>query len=162
MSHNVAQVARIAGISGTSARVWSRKLAAVMSAGANPPAGQERRYSDDDAAILATARVMRADGRPWEEVIATIRAGDRIVPEAEPPAPVGPDSQLVALDWWDRVTSLHRAEVDRLQLQLTEAQDARIEAEREAARLAGILEAITETTTAAAERRPPRWQFWRK
>lgn len=126
--YTVSQAARIANISPSSVRLWVRELEAVLSAGANPPAGVERRFTADDVAALHTARVMRqADGADWTAIIAAVNAGQLILP---PPMPT---SDIV-----DTAGDAHRVAVmsgqlEELRRQLEAERAGRIDAERRAA-----------------------------
>ncbi|HSH01326.1 MAG TPA: MerR family transcriptional regulator [Anaerolineae bacterium] len=84
MKYTVKQTADMAGIASSTVRSWSRELKAVLSPTANPRRGRERRYTYEDAVILHTAKVMRAEGHEWTTILNSVQAGDRIPPPDSP------------------------------------------------------------------------------
>jgi DNA-binding transcriptional MerR regulator len=145
----------------TAVREWGKELESVLDDQANPDEGLVRRYSEDDVIKLHTAKVLRAEGNGWKEVIEAIEAGDKILPdsEIEPEKPPTDDTGLVSAEWWDRMTEPFKDHVATLEAQLVVSQAhldnerlARIESEVDAARMAGQLEAIY---------RRYWWQVWR-
>lgn len=58
-------------------RNWSSEFAPFLDAAANPPTGQRRRFTDNDAAVLALVASMRADDKPYEIIRAHLDAGER-------------------------------------------------------------------------------------
>lgn len=126
--YTVSQTARIANISPSSVRLWVKELEAVLSPGANPPAGVERRFTPDDCAALHTARVMRqADGAGWQAIIAAIRAGNLILP---PPMPAG---EIVDTAGEAHKLAVMSGQLEELRRQLEAERAGRIDAERRAA-----------------------------
>jgi len=160
--YKVKKASTIAGISPSAVRQWGKELESVLDDPANPKEpGAVRRYSEEDVIKLHTAKILRAEGQGWNEVIEAIESGDRLLPEPEiePESPAKKDSALIAADDWDRMTKPFRdhvatleAQLDISQAKLDDERQARLSAEVEAARAAGQLEAIY---------RRHWWQVWR-
>ena len=159
--YKVKKVSSIAGISPTAVREWGKELESVLDSQANPGPRKVRRYSEDDVIKLHTAKVQRAEGQGWQEIIEAIESGERILPEpgTEPESPPKKESALIAADDWDRMTKPFRDHVATLEAQLNISQVqldnerlARLEAEVDAARLSGQLEGLY---------RRHWWQVWR-
>lgn len=149
--YKVKKVSSIAGISPTAVREWGKELESVLDRPANPGQGVIRRYSEDDVVKLHTAKVLRAEGQGWNEVIEAIESGERILPEpgTEPESPPKKDTALIAADDWDRMTKPFRdhvatleAQLERSQEQLEEERYQRVKSETDAARLSGQLESV--------------------
>lgn len=100
--YSTAQAAKLAGVSEGTVRNYVRgAYAAHFSAGANPPAGQPRRLTDQDLALLAYIREQTAAGVPHDEIAAQIAAGELgsftwSAPEASPA------EEEEELDGWGR------------------------------------------------------------
>lgn len=164
------QAADLAGISPTSARVWGKQLVDFMSDSASPLPGRDRRYTEDDVAVLHTAKVMRSEGSNWDEITADLEAGNRILPPPQeaapeepkrPEEPAGAASQaLVPAEVWEMMIAPYREQVDDLKVQreelsgqLDEVQTALLEAEKRAA----AAEARAELLAAQEEERRRPW-----
>jgi DNA-binding transcriptional MerR regulator len=65
------------GVSANTIRNWTSEYALYLSAAANPPTGQRRRFTEDDAAALALVAKMRADDKALEVIRAHLDAGER-------------------------------------------------------------------------------------
>lgn len=65
------------GVQSNTIRQWSRTFADFLEPGANPPKGETRTYSDDDARVIALVAAMRQDHKPYESIRAALAAGDR-------------------------------------------------------------------------------------
>lgn len=146
MTYSVKQAGKAAGIAATTVRAWGKELADVLSDQATPPAGRERRFTDDDIAILHTAKILRAEGQEWSDIVEAISQGDRIEPvqdappfdeagEGEPPSA----GALVSAEWWDRMTQPFKdhvatleAQLDKTEAELDEERAARLDAEKRA------------------------------
>lgn len=166
----VTQAAKAAGISPSSVRGWGKTLAAVLSDSANPDPGIERRFTADDVIRLHTARVMRSDGKEWPEILAAIDAGNLILPADMPPqagqAPAAKErteeQQTALVTRLTATVARYEGELaatkDALQHardQLAEERAARIDAERQAAQLAGKLDALQEMQPPPDRRKAP-------
>lgn len=126
--YTVSQAGRIVGVSPSSIRLWVRELESVLSPGANPPAGVERRFSDGDVAALHTAKIMRqADGAGWTAIIAAVQAGQLILP---PPMPT---SDIVDTAGEAHRVAVMSGQLEELRRQLEAERAGRIDAERRAA-----------------------------
>lgn len=68
--------AGLLGISVSSLRAWCAQFADVLSAGAAPGPGVERKLSEQDIAILLRVKDLRAQGMATEEIKATLQATD--------------------------------------------------------------------------------------
>jgi DNA-binding transcriptional MerR regulator len=81
-------------VSANTIRNWSSEYAPYLSAAANPPTGERRRFTADDAAALALVATMRADDKPLEIIRAHLDAGERGTwpPDAPAAAQNGPES----------------------------------------------------------------------
>jgi DNA-binding transcriptional MerR regulator len=64
-------------VSANTIRNWSSEYAPYLSAAANPPTGERRRFTAEDAAALALVATMRADDKPLEIIRAHLDAGER-------------------------------------------------------------------------------------
>lgn len=65
--------AAIGNVSASTIRNWCKVYATLLSAGANPPTGTERRLTQQDVAILQQVKVLRDNRRSVEEIIATLQ-----------------------------------------------------------------------------------------
>jgi len=127
----VKKAADIVGIAPSTIRLWGKTLAAVLSDSANPPRGEERLYTDEDIIALHTAKVLREEKRSWDDVIASIMAGDVIMPASPQEgerAEAGSQSGLIAASDWDRYTAPFKDHIESLKGQLSKVED-RVEAE---------------------------------
>ena len=161
--HSVREAAERIGRSPSSVRNYSNQFADYMSQGGRE-AGENRLFSDQDLAVLATISALKKARKAPEEIKATLDADELVdLPPGEQKGAKSPDfggqeqmalvTQLtasVALFEGELKATKETLEVARLQLE-TE-RDARISAEKEASRLAGQLDNIY---------RQSWYQFWR-
>jgi DNA-binding transcriptional MerR regulator len=75
-------------VTSSTLRNWSAEFADYLSPQANPPKGQRRVYSDEDAAVLALVAIERSDKRPYAEIHAALADGAQV--EWTPPKQEGP------------------------------------------------------------------------
>jgi len=66
--------ALIPGVSASTIRNWCRDFAPMLSDGANPPTGRERRLTLDDIAKLQQVKALRDSGRRVEDIRALLQA----------------------------------------------------------------------------------------
>ncbi len=66
----------ITGISPQALRTYTRRYSRFLSLEATPDAGQERRFTEADLRTLKFAYSVTATGRPHEEAIARLQAGE--------------------------------------------------------------------------------------
>ena len=86
-TYSVTQVARFLDVSAGTVRTDGRDFSEFLSAAANPGHGQERRFNDDDLAVLQTVRVLRNQNRSLEEIIEELKKGTRLEPAEAPTEP---------------------------------------------------------------------------
>lgn len=84
-TYSVTQVARFLDVSVGTVRTDGRDFSEFLSAAANPGHGQERRFNDEDLAVLQTVRVLRNQNRSLEEIIDELKKGTRLEPAEAPP-----------------------------------------------------------------------------
>ena len=168
MAYSTSQAARLAKISATTVRVYTADYGDFFSQSSRPPKGYKRAYTDQDIALLLTIRRLKSEQKTEQAIIATLREGERdnfVPPESsqeDAPSQSAIVMQLTATvaKFEGELTAVKR-ENDRLIQQLQDERQARIEAEKQAANLAGKLDAIQtqeptpEPDTAPA--RPPSW-----
>lgn len=81
------QAAAIVGnVSASTVRNWCKVYAEVLSAGANPPTGTERRLTQEDVAILQQVKLLRDNRMPPNVIVATLQQA------ATTPAPLTIDA----------------------------------------------------------------------
>lgn len=116
-------IARLAQLSHTAVREWSKELAAVLSPEANPPPGTMRYFSMNDALVYNTARVMRMQGHGWGDVIASIKNGsyyeleeveEDTAVEEEAGEEATTTAGVVDVELYERITAPYRAHIDEL------------------------------------------------
>jgi len=157
------QAANRAGIGVSTVRHYAREWSDYLSPSATPEAGETRQYTEDDIAVFRTIKTLRDQGANTEDIKAALDAGDRYEPLTPPPTEADipqeanqaenrPDRALATVELLERFVKPYQDRIDALEAKLDQAQEARISAETEAARLAGKLEAI--------ENRRPWWKFW--
>ena len=168
------QIADNLNLSSTAIRNYGRIWSDFLSADANPDPGQPRRYSEDDAAVLATIAALRSKGATPDQIRAALEEGQRLEP-ARPPVeegtPASHDPTNQATDqaraavnaaekaiaiYQDRVTAVEARNQELTdRLILSEARAAA--AERELSIMRELYEAAT--STAPASTRPTFWQW---
>lgn len=75
--HTVTALAKYLGVTPATIRRWSSEFGDYLSPHASPPKGETRIYSDDDAAALALVATMRHANADYQNIIASLAAGDR-------------------------------------------------------------------------------------
>ena len=156
--YTVSQAAKLLGVAPNTIRSYSKEFADHLSESATPLPGNERRYAHADMLVFSTVRVLRSRRTDQLSIEDTLAKGERIelVPETPetPPEqriePIGTDTMALAEK--DILERFVMPLLENIQQQLVEERAARVEAEVEAARAAGQLEAIY---------RRHWWQMWR-
>lgn len=88
--------ALIGGVSASTIRNWCKVYAAILSAGANPTTGTERRLTQQDVATLQQVKLLRDNRRSVDEIVAMLQqtaTTPTLTIEATPtPAPTAQDA----------------------------------------------------------------------
>jgi DNA-binding transcriptional MerR regulator len=155
------QAAQIANIATSTVRLYAKEYSDYLSPSATPAPGEMRHFTADDIAVFRTVKAMRDMGATSEQIFDTLASGERYEavesPETPPrgpqKAPEAPTGATMALELVKGQVEALQNERDYLREQLTAERAARIEAERQAARLAGQLEAQQ-----AQDERPSLWR----
>ena len=175
MSLSVKEVADYAGISTSSVRVWGKKLTAVLSDGATPKRGVQRRFTNEDAIIFHTAKILKSEGEEWARIVESIQKGERVIASEQNTLPLEESGQgtalpLVPLSVFDKVVETVSTERDNLRADLENERLAHEKTRRE------LIEAINRASSAEAraglyeqlqalkEEKPTSrkwWQFWK-
>ena len=136
--YSMKQVTSFLQVSDTTLRTgWGVEFADYLSPSANPPKGEERRYTEDDLATLYTVATMRMAGQDYETIKMALGQGQRIEP---PPsdramlAAAGGDETAVMISTFQTALASYENRIDKLEDRLEEAQAARLAAEIRAAR----------------------------
>ena len=141
--YTVSQIARAAGISQSGVRLWSGEYSDYLSPGATPDKGTQRLFNNDDLAVFKTIKAMRDNLATGEQIVAALDAGERYEPEHTPQeTPQEQNTSLITLDMVERMLKPYEATIARLEGELQSERAARLDAEKEASRLAGKLETI--------------------
>ena len=85
----------ITGISPQALRTYTKRYSRFLSLEATPDAGQERRFTEADLRTLKFAYSVTATGRPHEEAIARLQAGEL---DSYPWSPPPPDATIPPTD----------------------------------------------------------------
>lgn len=76
-------------VTGETIRTWSMEFAAYLSPTAQPGAGRQRFYTDDDLTVLSLVAAMKAEGKVFDDIHAALKTGQRgdlvevVTPHAE-------------------------------------------------------------------------------
>lgn len=172
-------VAEKLGVSVASVRSWSTQFSEFLSDAARTSvtpdgAPTQRRYGDDDLALLAWVKALLGQGATFDEARRRLR---EMLPEeraAPPPSdnltpPITPPNETTVLalpDMWRAITDAHRGEVEALREALHQAQARAERAEREAdtlrAQLAPPVLPPPEPSPQASPDILPFWKRWFK
>ena len=74
----VSTLVELFGISKHTARTWAREFAPYLSAGAAPPRGERRRFSEDDLTVFALVAYLRGQNASYADIHDALAAGDRM------------------------------------------------------------------------------------
>jgi len=139
MQYEPGDVLDLLKVSRETLRDWSLKCQAYLSPTANPPRegrrGRKRLYNDSDLEVLALVAAMRAAAGSWDEILASLAAGQRAPVEAIPKREPRNKASLLALQeaqtqvraLENRITALQaelikrEGQIELLERQLVEA-----------------------------------------
>ena len=167
----VTQSARAAGISASTVRLWAKEYAEYLSPGARPGKGEQRLFAPDDIAIFKTVRAIRESGGNTDQIIAALDAGERLETTQETPQDVpgqasGTQTALLPMELIQAIVTPYKqqieantARIERLEGELAHERAARLEAEKEASRLAGRLETMGEREESPEGKKKP-FNLW--
>ena len=175
MATSVSDFAKAFGVDPNTIRHWGKQFSEFLSPGANPGRNEERRYTAGDEQVIALIGELRAENRPYEAIRAALAAGDRgqwppDIPAAaqdEPGQAGTPGTALSIREQRLTATVAHfegelgaiREERDHLRGELASEREARIEAEKRAAHMAGRLEELEKVKE---EEKPTPRSLWRR
>lgn len=74
----VSTLVELFGISKHTARTWAQEFAPYLSAGAAPPRGERRRFSEDDLTVFALVAYLRGQNASYADIHDALAAGDRM------------------------------------------------------------------------------------
>jgi DNA-binding transcriptional MerR regulator len=173
---SLTELTKAFGVTASTLRNWTAEFADYLSSSANPPAGQTRQYSQEDAEILATVAIMRSEKRPYAEIHAALDAGDRIEwtpPEEEGARPEDEEQETALVRLTATVARFEgqleavTEERDHLRNKLDEEQEARRTAENRAVAAETRAEMLEDMMKPEEPERPqgdgterPWWRFW--
>lgn len=144
----VKQTAKAIGKRPNTLRTWSGEdlFGPYLSEYANPPKGQERRFTEEDIAILKTAVFFQSQGLELKEIVQRIAQGEIVLElpfSEEPGSPGEPSSEsqaqipasraLAPTELLDRIALFlkpYEDQIGRLSEELEESKD-KLEEERE-------------------------------
>ena len=167
----VTQAARASGISASTVRLWSREYSEYLSPGARPGKGEQRLFAPDDIAIFKTVRAIRESGGNTDQIIAALDNGERLETTQETPQDVpgqasGTQTALLPMELIQAIVTPYKqqieantARIERLEGELAHERAARLEAEKEASRLAGRLETMGEREESPEGKKKP-FNLW--
>jgi DNA-binding transcriptional MerR regulator len=156
-TYSVIQAARMVGVSSNTIRTYSKEFSQFLSPGATPGPREERRFVDEDIAIFVTVKTLRARRQPADGILDALLKGERYEPADSPQeAPDRPqeppkadqggdmpqERALATLELMEQFAKPWKDRTAELETKLDEAQEARLLAEVDRARLAGQLDAI--------------------
>jgi len=74
-------------ISRETVRIWAKEFASYLSPTANPSKGNQRNFDDEDLSVFALIAEMKGQGNTFEDIHASLQAGQRgHVPLMNPPS----------------------------------------------------------------------------
>ena len=74
----VSTLVELFGISKHTARTWAQEFAPYLSAGAAPPRGERRRFSEEDLTVFALVAYLRGQNASYTDIHDALAAGDRM------------------------------------------------------------------------------------
>lgn len=104
--YNVSDLARRFHVSNETIRQWTKEFGQFLSASARPAPGLHRRYEFADLEVLSLVADMRADHALFDEIHASLQAGERGVPAIDPVALIPLESQVQLQLLHDTISSL--------------------------------------------------------
>jgi len=167
VTFSVTHVAKAIDKTPQTVRDWTARYSGYLSEYSQVETGEERRYTQEDMAILKTVARLSNAGQKHKAIIPMIAGGSILIGPDEPKskpdepktAPEAKTSALAPADILERFVVRYEARIDDLEIKLEEsaeavrrAEDARRQAEVKAARLTGQLDTLYRQ----------RWyQFWK-
>ena len=157
MAYTVKQTATAAGVSPSTVRLWAREYQAYLSPGATPERGIQRQFTDDDIAVFRTIKSLRDSLATSDQIILALDNGERLETFHQPgqDKPGGTDGErmgsnaVLPLELLQAIVGPYKeqlqgyeARLQRLENELQSERAARLDAEKEASRLAGRLETV--------------------
>ncbi|MCI0648003.1 MAG: helix-turn-helix domain-containing protein [Chloroflexi bacterium] len=151
MAYGIGEAAKIVGVSPTTVRVWTADFGDFFSEFATPQKGQTRAYTDRDIAILATIKELRSQQKSNEAITSALVQGELVDVshiESSLAQTVGDGKSTLitrltaAIAKFEGELAATKEALERTRQELAGERQARIAAEKEAARLAGKLEVL--------------------
>lgn len=135
----VSQAAKLVNASPNTIRTYSKDYKQFLSEGASPGHGQERRFRNEDIAVMVTIKALKSQRRPADDIIGALLEGERYEPGEQPPeaAPSTKKAEttdIATIDMLERFVVRYESHIDNLEGRLEAERGARIAAEVEAAR----------------------------
>jgi DNA-binding transcriptional MerR regulator len=96
-TYSMTQTAKLAKVATATLRNWTAEFADYLSEHANPGRGLERRFTEDDLAVLVTVATMRDQQMPYDDIKTALAAGTRFEPVAMPDTEA-PDDETTAAE----------------------------------------------------------------
>ncbi|MBL8118774.1 MAG: MerR family transcriptional regulator [Anaerolineae bacterium] len=101
-------------------RQWAMEFRRHLSASANPGSGQHRRFTFADLEVLTLVNELRARNTKWEDIHASLDAGERGIPSIDPAALIPLESQKQLALLYETIERM-RGQVSDLEAKLTSA-----------------------------------------
>lgn len=132
--YSVSQMARAINRTPPTVRAWTKEFGDFLSPTANPPRGEERQFTEEDAAVLRTVATMRDQGIEYADIIGALDRGERLEPVDAPPVDAPPSGKGAAADMarsFETALQLYQGQLSDLTERLIESEVARARAETE-------------------------------
>lgn len=133
--YTIRDVATLHGITPENARLWAKEFSRYLSPAATPSENQKRVFTAEDMAVFDLVARMKRERRRFEDIHASLQAGQRGVAPALDPADVsalalaeGERRLLLQVDRLNGLLATKTEEVARLKADLAKAGDAQQEA----------------------------------
>ena len=177
MAYTVKQTATAAGVSPSTVRLWAREYQAYLSPGATPERGIQRQFTDDDIAVFRTIKSLRDSLATSDQIILALDNGERLETFHQPgqDKPGGTDGErmgsnaVLPLELLQAIVGPYKeqlqgyeARLQRLENELQSERAARLDAEKEASRLAGKLETMEDREGPEGKKKPFNLWAWLK
>lgn len=156
--YSVSQMARAINRTPPTVRAWTKEFGDFLSPTANPPRGEERQFTEEDAAVLRTVATLRDQGIEYADIIAALDRGERLEPVDAPPVDAPPAGKGAAADMarsFETALQLYQGQLSDLTERLIAAEVARAQAETELRLLREQLAAEEQRRAAPADANPP-------
>jgi len=123
-------------------RNWTSRYADYLSAGANPPTGQTRQFSDADLGTFDLIARMRQGNQAFDSIEAALAAGDRGEPPPPGQQPPRRGPQSTEIDTIDRlqqfareIAAPYRVQIEQLRTEISNANREHVNAAVKAGKL---------------------------